>query len=227
MTDNASDQRFPLAWPTTWKRTTPYARRAAPFGKRPIRSSEIGSWRRSERLEVGDGLDRLERELRLLGARQVVISSNLRLRLDGRPLAAQARQLDDPGIAVYFRLNQQPRVLACDRWNSAADNMAAIAGHIEAIRAQERYGVGTLDQAFAGYAALPPQGGTQGGDWRAEFGFAANELISPTVVETRYRKLLRDRHPDAGGSHDAIVRLNIARDAARAYFAPELQEEQR
>jgi hypothetical protein len=32
-----------------------------------------------------------------------------------------------------------------------ADNIAAIAAHIDAIRRQDRYGVGTLDQAFAGY----------------------------------------------------------------------------
>lgn len=28
----------------------------------------------------------------------------------------------------------------CDKWTSAADNMAAIAGHINAIRAVDRYG---------------------------------------------------------------------------------------
>jgi len=35
-----------------------------------------------------------------------------------------------------------------------SDNIAAIAAHIEALRAQERYGVGTIEQAFAGYSAL-------------------------------------------------------------------------
>jgi len=221
---NQDHQRFPLSWPAGWKRTPSGQRRYAPFGKKVPRSNSLGtSYRSNERLDVGDGLERLEGELRRLGARQVVISSNLTIRQDGRPYAGQPKRLDDPGIAVYFRLNNQPRVLACDKWNSAADNMAAIAGHIEAIRMQERYGVGTLDQAFAGYAALPPVGGTQGGDWRAEMGFAPNELLSPGTVEARYRKLLRERHPDAGGSHDAVVRLNLARDAARAYFKPEEQ----
>ena len=219
MSDDAT--RYPLAWPRGWKRTT--SRRQAMFSKK-VRSANYdgsSSYVRTENLSVGDGLQRLLGELRRLGARNPVISSNLQLNRDGSIKAGQAKMLADPGIAVYFRLNQQPRVLACDKWNSAADNMAAIAGHIEAIRTQERYGVGTLDQAFAGYAALPAVGGTQGGDWRAEFGFQPESPISLGDVEDRYRKLLKERHPDSGGSHDAVVRLNLARDAARAYFKPE------
>lgn len=210
--------RYPLAWPNGWKRTS--SRRQAMFSKKVRRTNADGSssYQHSENLSVGDGLKRLEGELRRLGARGIVISSNLRRNLDGGITAQQAKNLADPGVAVYFRLNQQPRVLACDKWTSAADNMAAIAGHIEAIRTQERYGVGTLDQAFAGYAALPPVGGTQGGDWRAEFGFENGDAVSLEVIEMRYRALVRQRHPDSGGSHDAIVRLNRARDEARVYF---------
>ena len=218
MSDDAT--RYPLAWPAGWKRTT--ARRQAMFNKK-VRGTNAGgmSYARTENLSVGDGLARLTGELRRLGARNPVISSNLRLRQDGLPIASQPKMLADPGVAVYFRLNQQPRVLACDKWSSAADNMAAIAGHIEAIRTQERYGVGTLDQAFAGYAALPPIGGTQGGDWRAEFGLAPAAAVTLDLVESLYRTLLKQRHPDNGGSHDAVVRLNLARDAARKYFKPE------
>lgn len=210
--------RYPLAWPRGWIRTK--TRRAAMFSRNPRRTSADGltAYRVRAALSVGDGLERLTGELRRLGARRIVISSNLRTNLDGTITSKQAKQLEDPGVAVYFHLHDAPRVLACDRWTSAADNMAAIAGHIEAIRAQDRYGVGTLDQAFAGYAALPPVGGSQGGDWRAELGLEPHEAITATSVEARYRRLVHDRHPDHGGSHDAIVRLNLARDAARAYF---------
>lgn len=211
MSDDAT--RYPLAWPRGWPRAS--FRRQAMFSKK--RTSGYGY----DNLTVGDGLARLEGELRRLGARNPVISSNLRRNVDGSITANQAKMLADPGIAVYFRLNQQPRVLACDKWNSAADNMAAIAGHIQAIRMQERYGVGTLDQAFAGYAALPPIGGTQGGDWRAEFGLEPTAPATLDLVESLYRSLLKQRHPDNGGSHDAVVRLNLARDAARKYFKPE------
>jgi hypothetical protein len=195
------------------------------FSKKVRATSGNGTpYSRTDRLTVGDGLRRLEGELRRLGASRIVISSNLRRNLDGSITAGQAKMLADPGVAVYFRLHDKPLVLACDKWTSAADNMAAIAGHIDAIRTQERYGVGSLDQAFAGYTALPPVGGTQGGDWRSEFGFEPGErLLSLEIVEARYWQLLQERHPDRGGSHDAVVRLNLARDAARAYFKPEAQ----
>jgi hypothetical protein len=210
--------RYPLAWPRGWIRTK--ARRAAMFSRNPQRQTGDGTrYRVRSALSVGDGLERLAGELRRLGARRIVISSNLRTNLDGTITAKQAKQLDDPGVAVYFHLHDAPRVLACDRWTSAADNMAAIAAHIEAIRAQDRYGVGTLDQAFAGYAALPPVGGSQGGDWRAELGLGPDARdLTLTAVEDQYRRLVLERHPDRGGSHDAIVRLNLARDAARAFF---------
>ena len=206
------DKRYPLVWPAGWLRTT--QRRAAKFGK--VRTTAEG-WKRNESLTVGDGLQRLFGELGRLGARGPVVSSNLRLNLDGSITASQAKVLADPGVAVYFNFRGKPLVLACDRWNSAADNMAAIAGHIEAMRMQERYGVGTLDQAFAGYAALPAVGQTQGGDWRAELGIVG-PVTSLDAVEARYRELLRVRHPDHGGSHEAIVRLNRARDDARKYL---------
>jgi hypothetical protein len=165
-----------------------------------------------ESLTIGDGLARLGAELRRLGAKQVVISSNLRLRQDGLPMAGQATQLADPGIAVYFKLNGKDRVLACDRWISAADNMAAIASHIEAIRACDRYGVGTLDQAFTGYAALPAN---TAANWRDVFGFQVDQRVTWDEVSAAFVAAARSAHPDAGGSHDQMARLSEAKEFAR------------
>jgi hypothetical protein len=170
---------------------------------------------RSERkqkqtLSVGNGLDRLTGELGRLGASRIIISSNLRIRNDGRPSAQQANRLDDPGVAVYFHLKGKPCVLACDRGVTAAENMAAIAGHIDAIRKQDRYGVGTLEQAFAGYAALPPTGE----DWRAVFGLS-NGNATLERVEAIYLAEAKKHHPDVGGDPHQMSRLNVARDAAR------------
>jgi hypothetical protein len=209
---NVTDQRYPLSWPAGWKRTPYHQRRAAAFSKR-VQSAQ-SQWKRSERLDVGDGLDRLLGELKRLGASNAIISSNLRLRNDGLPYAQQAKTLDDPGVAVYFKLAGKPRVLACDRWNSAADNMAAIAGHIEAIRACDRYGVGSMEQAFAGYTALPPDAST---DWWLVLGVTAS--ATRDQIDEAYRRLAREAHPDAGGSHDAMSRLNAARDAAKKAVA--------
>lgn len=217
-------QRYPLSWPTGWKRT-PYSqrRRAAFHSHKTVYGSNVqpdgsrASWRAKDSLSVGQALERLGGELKRLGAQRVVISSNLRVRQDGLPYAQQAKQLDDPGVAVYFRLGNQPRVLACDKWSSAAENMAAIAGHIAAIRAQDRYGVGTLEQAFAGYAALPEK--ADGSDWRSEFGFNTDERPNVDAVESKFRALARERHPDTGGSHEAMARLNRARTAAYTELA--------
>ncbi len=212
--------RCPLAWPVGWKRTPCDRRQAAKFrtGKPGVVGPEgARRWKSAEKLSVGDGIARLSGEMRRLGVRDGdwLISSNVPTRLDGLPYA-NAAQPKDPGVAVYFRVGakRDPRVLACDRWNRVADNIAAIAGHVEAIRAQDRYGVGTLEQAFAGYAAIPQK--TGGADWRAELGFKdGDKPVNQEVVEARYRALARERHPDAGGSHEAMARLNEARTAAR------------
>lgn len=208
-----SDQRYPLSWPAGWARTQ-YRSRAR-FSKRHAVRVGDGSvaYYQNKALTIGNGLERLNGELRRLGASSVVISSNLRLNLDGTPSASQAAMLGDPGVAVYFKLKGKPRVLACDKWASAAENMAAIAGHIEAVRASDRYGVGTLEQAFAGYQALPAAAAS----W-----FVVLEFAEPPkswdVVEARYKSLARVHHPDAGGNGLTMAKINAAYDTARQEF---------
>jgi hypothetical protein len=212
--------RFPLEWPMGWKRTPYGQRKRAMFGKvRQERSTTNPNytWQRREALSVGDGLERLTGELRRLGARNYIISSNLRLRNDGLPMASQAKQLEDPGVAVYFKLQGKPLVLACDRWSSAADNMAAIAGHIEAVRASDRYGVGTVEQAFAGYKALPAD---TAANWRAVFGFPKEARPTLDQLDTAYKRAAREKHPDAGGSDIEMAHVNRARDYALAELQP-------
>ena len=74
---------------------------------------------------------RLIRECRLLGAANVIVSTNVAVRRDGLPYARQ-RTPEDPGAAVYFKLESVPEglVLACDRWLRVEDNIAAVAAHI-------------------------------------------------------------------------------------------------
>jgi hypothetical protein len=211
--------RYPLAWPVSWKRTTSGNRQTAKFRKGAggyVGPADARRWQSAERLTIGDGIKRVSGEMRRLGVRDGdwLISSDVPTRLDGLPYA-NAAQPKDPGVAVYFRIGakREPRVLACDRWNRVADNLAAIAGHVEAIRMQDRYGVGTLEQAFAGYAAIPAK--TGGADWRAELGLTEHPVDNLATVEARYRELARARHPDSGGSHEAMARLNEAREAAR------------
>jgi len=190
-------QRFPLAWPLNWKRTPPRERRRAPF-----RSA-------NQPITLARAIDRLDRELGLLKAdADRILSSNIPIGLRGLPLS-DAKAPADPGVAVYITLNTKPLVFACDKWDRVADNMAAIAQHIDALRRIDRYGVGKLDQAFAGYKALPRS--TE--DWREVLG--VGEYATVEQVDAAFLEKARTAHPDSGGSHEAMARLTAARDLAR------------
>jgi hypothetical protein len=162
-------------------------------------------------MTIASATARLVAEMdRLEGASHIILSTNVELRLDGLPRAGGSEP-DDPGAALYFKHDQRPRCLACDRWDRVADNITALAKHVEAIRGMDRWGVGTLEQAFGGYLALPP---------------AAEEWwlildISPDAtsaqIDCAYKKLARIKHPDtATGSVNEMTRLNQAKTAAAA-----------
>lgn len=202
---------YPLQWPAAIPRTSAALRKRATFGKvRRVTHRESGSsWGEKDRLTIADGSRRLYDALEKLGARDVVISSNLTLNLDGSPRSSQ-REPDDVGVCLYFRRKTKQYALPCDRWDRTADNFAAIAGHIDAIRAQERWGVGTTDQAFAGFEALPSPK-----SWREIMGFHPVTRPSAEDINGRWRALSKERHPDLpGGSTAAMAELNAARDTA-------------
>jgi hypothetical protein len=213
MTDRPT--RYPLAWPHGWPREQG-RRKAARFYSATQHHGVGSSYMKSGKVTISDALDRLERELARLGVNdwEIIVSTNLVLGSRGAPLSNQAEPRD-PGAAVYFGLKGKDRVLACDRWDRTADNLAAIAAHIDAIRRVDRYGVGTLDQAFAGYDALPPPSADNRPPWRKVLGIAEDENSSADAINAAYRDLARKFHPDApGGSHEAMAQLNEARDAA-------------
>jgi hypothetical protein len=193
-----SVSRFPLEWPVGWKRST-----------RRIDSSFRTKQTANRRLSVIIATSRLENEIERLGALNPVLSTNVSLRLDGRPRSDENPR--DPGAAIYFSFRGKATVLACDRFQFVADNIAAIAGHIEALRRVERYGVGTIEQALAGYKALPAD---TAANWRAVFGFAADSRPTVEQVNTAYREAARLKHPDVGGTEIEMAHVNRARDYA-------------
>lgn len=188
-------QRYPLSWPNGWTRKT--FRFDARFGKTSVYAE----------------VTFLYEELRRLGAKDIIISSNIPLRNDGLPRSG-ARDPDDPAVAVYFTLKKKPLVLACDRWRRVEHNIRAVAKHIESLRAQDRWGVGSLDQAFAGYAALPDHI-TVPRHWREVMGIDV-EPVTEQFIRAVYRELAKKHHPDRGGNEDAMKELNAALAAALA-----------
>jgi hypothetical protein len=205
--------RYPLSWPMNWKRTPSGRQTRAKFGKAStVYHGDYHSTSKGD-LTVPQALQRLKIELHRLGARAVLISSNVELNSYGEPRGGR-RNPDDVGVAVYFELGKKDRVLACDRFDRVPDNMAAVAAHISALRAIERYGVGTLDQAFAGYDALPAPNADNRPHWRTFMSFAPTDVVTPEIVRRRYFSLAKELHPDQGGHHDLMAALNAARDAA-------------
>jgi hypothetical protein len=209
-------QRFPLAWPMHWKRTPPDKRQRASFRrtvKTPV-SNVVGSPLResSRQLTIAEAIDRLAAEIQRLGGREEILSTNVPVSLKGLPYS-QAREPNDTGVALYFTWGGKPLCFACDKWDRVADNIAAIAQHIDALRRIDRYGVGRVEQAFAGYAALPPSAD----DWRVILG--VGEYATIEQVDAAFLEKAKSVHPDTGGSHEEMARLTAARDLARKVLA--------
>ena len=226
---------FPLVWPIGWARTKNRAR--ANFGRQTVETrtwsdGSTSKWKSKQKLTIADSRYRLHHELQLLGAKGVVISSNLRLRQDGQPMSGQ-REPDDPGICVYFRLSDKPRCLPCDRWDRAADNLAAVAKYVDALRGQLRWGVGSVDVAFAGFKALPGSGdaiippapmtveeaATVLNDLTSrEFGFEKIRT-GVDIFKSAYRAGVLRHHPDAraGTKTDEWGRLQTAAEVLKRH----------
>lgn len=197
-------QAFPLQWPASRPRTKSLVRAA--FNKKVTKPGK--TYTTNEALTVADAIGRLQREVDLLGARQYVLSTNLELRLDGLPRSSQAEP-SDRGVALYFHLGGKPHCLPCDRYDRVADNIAAIAKHIEATRAIERYGVATMSEMFTGFVSLPSYSGNH---WSDVLGVSRSATTAE--INAAYRDKAKAAHSDAGGSDAAMSRLNVARDQA-------------
>lgn len=194
----AENLAYPLHWPGGWPRTR--YRQSAKFSKKV----DNGRYQESKQLTIADALKRLQSELDLLGARDEILSSNLQRNLDGSPKSNQAEPADR-GVAIYFKLRGEPMALACDKWDRCADNIAALAAHIGALRGMERWGVGTTKQVFAGYQALPaPE------QWWNVLGVKSSATVPE--INAAFREKAASAHPDKGGSDAAMARLIRARD---------------
>lgn len=214
---------YPLCWPEGWERTPPQLRDRGDRFKTyetQYRPANIpGGQGYLQKVSKGVTFDKARRqmaaELGRLGAKDVILSTNLRLRNDGEPYAGEAtKAMPDPGIAVYFQYRGRPMVMAVDRFQNIAANMRSLGMAIEAMRQLERHGGGAMmERAFTGFAALPPPS-SSGRPWKEVLGLTTptRELIREDVM-TAYRALAKERHPDViGGTADAMAELNRARD---------------
>ncbi|CUR48454.1 hypothetical protein BN2364_4013 [Alloalcanivorax xenomutans] len=150
----------------------------------------------------------LMEELRLMGARNIVLSTNVALRRDGLPYAGQ-KQPDDAGVAVYFEYKQRSMTFACDRWRKVEDNTQAIRKTIEALRGIERWGASDMmERAFTGFQALPSSASTNATAWWVVLEVDHN--ANPNDVRAAYQRRRKQTHPDHGGTADQFSAVQRA-----------------
>ena len=161
---------YPLAWPLGRARTPENKRARANFGR--MVDSPTASWKTKVKKPWTFARTRedLYAELHRLGATHIVISTDLKLRLDGE--AYSNGKADDPGVAVYFRRGTGSKAhayaMAADRYDRLPDNVRALVVVIEAMRKIERHGSPDLmEQAFSGFTALPS---AEGEPWHEVLG---------------------------------------------------------
>lgn len=178
---------YPLQWPPGWPETLPEKRERWP-----------------SQVTLHAALNDLSTELRRLGVRNVVLSSNCSLGMENCPQA--------PGVCAYGLYGDEQIAIPCDRWNTVAANVRAIAKTIEAMRGMERWGAKHMIRAmFQGFRALAAP---ERVDWRAVLGFRSDERPSRDDVQRRRRELAAIHHPDAGGDAARMAEINAAADAA-------------
>jgi len=188
-------EAYPLCWPEGWPRTPGHKRERSQFKQTPDRARRA----------------LLEEIRRLIGRRyrrdDVIISTNVRLRIDGEPYAGQ-RQPEDAGVAVYFKYKDKPMVFACDRWSLVHDNIHSIAKTIDALRGIERWGASDmLERAFTGFQALPGPDHVVARSWRDVLDYYGSNLAEANDAYKRKRK---DAHPDHGGTDELFYEINQA-----------------
>ena len=175
-------EAYPLHWPEGWPHTD--------VGKRKKSSSF--------KVNVGKAIEELYRELEQLGAKDIVLSSNLTLNALHRPYSKQ-RQPDDPGIAVYFTLNKKPTVMARDGFADWRDNIRSLGLAVEAIRALRRHGgAHMMDRAFTGFAALEDQSNA---NWRDMIVYYGEDIKK---AEAHFRRRLHSERPDRHGGQSGV-----------------------
>ncbi|CAM5278584.1 J domain-containing protein OS=Sphingobium scionense OX=1404341 GN=GGQ90_002873 PE=4 SV=1 [Sphingobium scionense] len=193
---------YPLDWPTARPRT---AKPKPALFRHDGRSLTLTTAKR----RLSEQLTAMTRSGQKWRTTDIILTCNIRYTASGaRDQKLSRRDPDDAGVALYFDLDGRPHVLACDRWDTVQDNIAAIAAHIEALRGQERWGVADLQQAFAGHMALP-----RPSPWWEILQVARDATLAE--IGAAYRAPAKSAHPNAGGDRAAWDRLSAAFEEAK------------
>jgi hypothetical protein len=182
-------EAFPLSWPHDWPRAK--HRRHSPY-----------------KVSLDVALEELLGGLRLMGARAIIVSSNVPLRRDGTMYRDHSARVHDPGIAAYWDAKDgTPKNMACDCWVSVRENVRAIGLAIDGLRLIERTGASQLfERAFTGFARLPS--GSERKPWWEVLG--VDPKATQAIIQDSYRRLALQNHPDRGGLSARMAEINHA-----------------
>lgn len=208
----------PLSWPPGKPRTPAKDRKQGRFGKRNSSGWGLKELTVAEaRSRVTETLDKFTRsgQTHRVPPDSIIISTNLDLRIDGFPRSGQ-REPSDPGAAVYFQLDGQNQCIPCDVYSRIADNLAAIADCIEALRTLERHDASLMRAAFTGFAQLASPEAMGRPHWRTVLNTDSHD---PEEVRKAYKTAQRAAHPDKGGSSEAFHAVQEAWSQAKAELA--------
>lgn len=200
MSNNQAIKAFPLQWPPGWKRT---------------------KYRKSStyRVTTDAAITHLLGALRLMGASDIVISSNVPTRSDGQMYRGDhtEKRLVDPGVAVYWTIrdargDRVPRALALDPWHTVRENVHALGIAIDCFRALKRCGADEIqERSMQGFALLPETVAERFDPWEV-LGLPQNATAQQ--IKDRFRELARTEHPDQGGSTATFARITRAHTEA-------------
>lgn len=203
-----SPSSFPLSWPAHRPRTSRAARKDGNFKRKDQRGWMVP-------VTMAVAVERLDSELTKMGASYPLLSTNVEVRLDGKPRSGQGAPAD-PGVCVYFSLKGEPFALACDTFNTVEQNVAALAAHVEATRAITRWGVASAAETLQAFTALPPPPpgaapAQPARPWWETFGVMRDAADAETITA-----LYRVKAKGSAGNEAALLELNLAKDAALA-----------
>lgn len=194
--------RYPCAWPAGWDRTPRHKRRHSRY-----------------EVSLAHAYKLLVKELKLMHAKEIVVTANIPVQRDGRPYA-QSPEPSDPAVAVYW-VDQSgvSRVIACDHWRRVRENMRAVGIAVAALRQIERCGATqVVEKAYSGFLALVAD--NQVRTWREVFGMPSDWKPTSAELMLKWRQLILERHPDQGGGHERWVETMRAFADARQEIDP-------
>lgn len=187
---------FPLCWPVGWARSK--HRSSSPY-----------------KVSTDAALEDLLGQLRLMGGRDIIVSSNVPIRRDGTMYRGDHsdQRIADPGVAVYWTARGAkgeplPRALPCDHWLTVRENVRALGMAIECMRGLKRCGAGEIqDRAFEGFARLPEVAGAGTDPWSI---LGVKRTATREQLRERLRELTRTEHPERGGDTARFSRITAA-----------------